>query len=288
MKVFRGIISTLLVLIGAAALAAGSVLWWTDGHVFDTATFTESTSKVLRDPQVQTLLSREITNKVMAYVESPELQPQVRLLVTQIVASEEALTLMDQGVVDAHRLLVDGTAPTLDLNLIALATEVRVRIVAAAPLLDATLPPPNNWFEFQLLKRTDLPKTYELVERFHSSAVALLFLGAALIGLALVLGPGRWALMMGSGLGVAAFGIAIVFALKKALQEGEARVTDPVAKAASKNVFSIFFHELNRQSITLIVIGGIVALLGVSIGLIRPEYMREKDPWSSDARRKRR
>jgi hypothetical protein len=287
-KAVRIVASVFLVLIGSASLAAGSVLWWTDGQVFDTNQVSLTTKEVFRDPEVQALLSQEITKKVMAYVGKEELRPQITNLVDQLVANEQALTQMDDGVRQAHILLIDGNSPTVQLNLKGLADEVRAQLVVAAPELDATLPPTDTWFEFKLLERDDLPKTYEWIERFHSSAPALLVLGACLIALALVLGPGRWALMMVAGLGVAGFGLLIVVALRAALRAAENRVTDPVARTASKDIFQVFFRELNKQSVTLIVVGGIVALLGVSVGLIRPEYMREKDPWSSEPRNRRR
>jgi hypothetical protein len=278
----------MLVLVGAATLAAGSVLWWTDGHVFDTEQVSTTTTDVLDDPQVQGLLSREVTDRVMEYVPDQTQRPQIANLVEKYVASEAALTLIDKGVRATHREFVNGTNPTVQLNLNDLATEVRLQLVAAAPELGNTLPAPDAWFNFQLLQRDELPQTYKWVERFHSSALALLVFGVCLVALALVLGPARWALLSATGVGVAGFGFVLVFALRRALKAGEDRVTDPIARAASQSIFDIFFRDLDRQSVTLIVVGGVLALLGVSIGLIRPEYVREKDPWAPERGRSRR
>jgi hypothetical protein len=287
-KALRAVLSVMLVLVGAATLATGSVLLWTDGHVFDTEQVSTTTQDVLADPKVQGLLTREVTDRVMEYVPDQTQRPQITTLVENYVASESALTLIDQGIRTTHRQFVKGTDPTVQLNLTSLATEVRLQLVAAAPELANTLPAPDAWFNFQLLERKELPQTYKWVERFHSSALALIIFGVCLVGLALVLGPARWALLSVTGVGIAGFGFVLVFALRRALKAGEARVTDPVARAASKNIFDIFFKDLGKQSVTLIVVGGVLALLGVSIGLIRPEYMREKDPWAPERDRRHR
>jgi hypothetical protein len=286
MRALRVAFSVMLALIGASSLATGFALRWADSKVFDTAEVSETSTEMFRDPDVQALLSREITEKVMEFVVDETQRGTVTNLVTQIVADQRALVLIDQGVREAHQTLVDTENPAIRLNLQQLAVEVRKSLVNVSPALEATLPPAETWFDFQLFTRDDLPKPYEWLDRFHGSAFPLMLFGGCLIALAIVLGPARWAMLMTAGLGVAAFGLAISFGLRQALRAAEDRVNDPLALTAAKDVFSLLFDDLNRQAITLTVTGAIAALLGISIGLIRPEYMREKDPWAPQQRRR--
>ena len=285
MSVLRRILSTLLVIVGAVGIVAGTHSWWVDRHLFDTEQFSATSSKMLHDADVQALLAREISTRVTASISREELKAPTELLIKQLVADEHSISLMDQGVRQAHRSLVDGTTEQIVLSLDALAVDLRERAVRAAPELDSQLPPANGFLTFTVAERSELPSVYEVATRFHRSAVALLALGGALIALGIVIGPSRWLLVVIAGLTVAALGVVSTIVVRGALNEARRRVGDPIEFAAVDTSLKIVFDSLTKQSVVLAIAGGIALLLGVSVRLIRPEYVAPRDPWDRPSRR---
>ena len=285
MAVVRRILSTVLVVVGAVAIVAGTLTWWVDRHLFDTEQFSKTSSEILHDPDAQALLAREISARVMSSISREELKAPTEVLIKQLVADEHSIALMDQGIRQAHGTLVDGTTEQVVLSLDALATDLRERAVRTAPELDSQLPPANGFLTFTLVERSDLPSVYEVATRFHRSSVALLALGAALLALGIVIGPSRWLLVVIAGLTVAVLGVVSTVVVRGALNEARRRIDDPIEFAAVDRSLKIVFDSLTKQSVVMAVAGGIALLLGVSFRLIRPEYVAPRDPWDRPSRR---
>ncbi len=279
MTLARRILSTLLVVTGTAVVMLGLALSWASGHVFDTAAVTATTRTVLAEPGVQRLLEREITDRVMSYVVDERYRPTVAGIVKSAVESPESVELVAAGVGESHRSLVSGAQPVVELNLRALAADVRTRIIAVAPNLEAALPSPDGAFRFQIVRRSELPGTWRWVDGFEGSAAALVVLGAALAGLGFVLGPSRWALAILAGALVLAAGLFGLAVSHRALDEANARITDATAATAARAILGSVFRSFDGQARAVAVTGGFAVLIGVGVRLIRPEYMRAHETW---------
>lgn len=279
MNVARRMLSILLVVIGTLVVGLGASLHWVQSHVLDTTEVTLTTRKVLTEPGVQKLLEREIADRVMSYVNDSRYRPIVDGIVKKSVESPKTVDLVVEGVSESHRSFVSGSQPVIVLNLRALAAEVRTQIVAAAPPLDTQLPDSNEAFRFSIANRSELPGAWRWVDRFTGSGIALVVLGTALAGLGFVLGPSRWALAILCGALVLTTGLVTLAISHRAIDEVRTKLTDPTAFAATNAILSEVLRSLDKQAKTLAVTGGFAVLIGVGVRLIRPEYIRSRDPW---------
>ncbi len=279
MNIVRRLLSILLVVVGTAVVGLGIALTWVQRNVMDTKAVSATTTTVLTDPAVTKLLEREITKRVMSYVVDERFRSNVVGIVNKTVTSDTAVNLVVTGVAESHRALVDGNNPLVQLNLRALAAEVRATIAREAPNLEASLPSADDAFRFTIVKRTELPGLWRWVDDFEGSGVTLVVLGAALAGLGFVLGPSRWALAIVAGAMVLVAGLATLSISHRALREANAQVTDPLAKSAATAIFDILFKSLDSQARNMAVTGGFAVLIGVGVRLIRPEYVRARETW---------
>ncbi len=271
MKLLQRTTSLVLTVVGAALLAMGTVLWWADGHLFDTATVVAQADEVLASPEVQVLLTARITDHVMVYVGDETFRPQVEKIVEEAVADTRVHALVNDGVRQAHQALVSGDAEQVALRLEALSRDIRQTVVAAVPDLEGRIPD-TDVLTFDLITRSDLPEVWRLADRFHEAAAMFLSIGAVLVGMALVIGPARWLRLLVGGLTFAGFGLVCIVALRAAITVVEGRITDPLAAAATGDIFDGFFASLDRQSIAMMIGGLLAAMFGVAIRLMRPEY----------------
>ena len=282
MRTLQRISSIVLVLVGAATLAVGIVLWWADSHLFDTQAVLDTTDDVLTSPDVQALLTARITTRVMDEIGDESFRNEVAEIVGDAVADTEVQALVKGGVRTAHRLLVEGEVERIPLRLDALSRQIRANVIAQVPELADVLPPTDDILTFDLLDRSDLPAVWRLADRFHETAALLISLGAVIVGLALVIGPARWIRLIVGGVTFAAFGVVGIIALGRAIAIVEDRITDPIAVAATRDIFDAFFTSLDTMSIVMIVAGLLAAMFGVAIRLMRPEYSRRSrgpTPW---------
>ena len=271
MKLLQRTISIVLTVVGAALLAMGTVLWWADGHLFDTATVVEQTDDVLTSPDVQVLLTARITDHVMVYVGDQTFRPQVEMIVEEAVADPRVRALVNDGVRQTHLALVSGDAEQVALRLEALSREIRQTVVATVPELAGRIHD-TDVLTFDLITRSDLPDVWRLAERFHEAAAMFLSIGAVLVGVGLVIGPARWLRLLVGGLTFAAFGVVCFVALRAAITVVEDRITDPLAAAAAGDIFDAFFSSLDTRAIVMVIGGLLAAMFGVAIRLMRPEY----------------
>ena len=271
MKLLQRTISIVLTVVGAALLAMGTVLWWADGHLFDTASVVAQTDDVLESPDVQVLLTARITDHVMVFVGDQAFRPQVETIVEEAVADPRVRALVNDGVRQAHQALVTGDAEQVALRLEALSRDIRQTVVAAVPELEGRIPD-TDVLTFDLITRSDLPDVWRLAERFHDAAATCLSIGAVLVGVGLVIGPARWLRLLVGGLTFAAFGAVMFVALRAAITVVEDRITDPLAAAAAGDIFDAFFASLDARAIVMVIGGLLAAMFGVAIRLMRPEY----------------
>jgi hypothetical protein len=193
------------------------------------------------------------------------------MIVEEAVGDPRVRALVNDGVRQAHQALVSGGAEQVALRLEALSREIRQTVVATVPELQGRIPD-TDVLTFDLITRSDLPDVWRLAERFHDAAAMFLSIGAVLVGVALVIGPARWLRLLVGGLTYAGLGLLCIVALRAAITVVEDRITDPLAAAATGDIFDAFFASLDTRAIVMVIGGLLAAMFGVAIRLMRPEY----------------
>lgn len=224
MTVVRRIASITLVALGSLSLMLGVVTTWVDHHVFDTEVVVEQANDILTTPSVRALVREQLTERISAEVD-PQLAPVVDTAVVTVIDDERFTPLLSEAVGNAHRLLVDGRAEQVTFSLASVWPVVVAELDAIDPAISPQLPDVSASLDFVVTQRSELPAVWSFVERFHDAALALLVFGAALTGLALVIGPSRWGLLVLFGAGVLVTGLGVQAATKAGERELEDRAT---------------------------------------------------------------
>lgn len=269
----RRVVSVLLVVLGAVSVVLGAVAAWADSHLFDTRQVTATTSDIVSRPSVRDLLRRELTERIAAQVD-PLVAPVVDVAVATVLDDPRFPPLVSQAVGLSHRLLVDGDTERLTFSLAAVWPVVVSELDAIDPAISPQLPDLSGSLDFVLTERSELPAIWRFVDRVHDASVALLVLGGALVGLGLVLGPSRWALLvlLGGGLVLATLGLSL--ASSAAQRRIEDRIGDDTARQVAVEVSDLFVEPLQDRLTQGLVIGALVAVLGLVVRLLRPAVNR--------------
>jgi hypothetical protein len=260
----RRFASISLVLVGTFVVAFGSLTVWADHHLFDTATVVTTTEDALDSPEVQQLLSREITDRIVAATGNEGLRPQVSTVVERQLADPEFQATFANAVSAAHRVLIDGDASTIQFNLVPVAERVEQQLISIAPELQGHLPDPQSVLLFDLVQRSELPVLWRIVDHVRAVSWVVVLLGVILVALGLVLGPARGVLLIITGVALAAFsGVIVLLA-----HTGVDLVThgaSQVAADAAKVISDAFLHDLVRQSVVIAAIGAVLAVSGLIV-----------------------
>ena len=268
--------SMTLVALGALALALGAVMIWIDGHVFDTDEVVDTTAEILETPSVRELVREQLTTRISAEVD-PILAPIVADAVVVVIDDPRFTPLLSDAVGDAHRLLVEGDSERITFSLAAVWPVVVAELDAIDPTISPLLPDVAASLDFTLTERSELPAVWSFVDRFHRAALALVAFGLALVGLALVIGPSRWALIVVVGVGLVVTGLGVQLAAGAARQEIEDR-TSGAAEEVAVAANDLFVAPLDDRMTQLAVVGGVVILIGIAVRLLRPMVRRPGSP----------
>lgn len=264
----RRLLSVPLVLAGIVAIAFGSLLWWINQQVFDTASVVAHSQEILAKPAVQAELRTAITNQITLVIGNERLKSQIDALVKAELADPVFQKDFTDSIAATQQTLVDPTAPTISLDLSAvgvhLATQLQATNTAAAQLVSAN----TGALRFTLLDRTELPKEWQWAQRWHHFGPLYFGIGILLVTIGVAVGPGRWALLVTAGLGIVVLCAATVIGAKVAIARavsGSASTTDT---AAIKDISKPFIADLTTQSVVIGVIGLLIALVGAGLGVM--------------------
>ncbi len=277
----RRVASIPLVVIGTFVIAFGSLAVWANAAVFDTAKVVRTTQEVLDSTAVQQLLSREITDRIVRAAGDEALRPQVATVVDRQLADPQFQATFANAVSATHRVLVDGDAGTITFNLAPVAQSVEAQILTLAPQLQGHLPDPKTALQFDLVRRSELPVLWKVVDHVREVAWLVVLLGAILVVLGLVIGPARGVLLIITGVSLAAFSGLIVLLAHTGVRLAT-RHASQLASDAAKVISNAFIDDLVRQSIVLAAIGGVVAIAGliaVAIGFGRADAEWNPPPY---------
>ena len=259
----RRVVSVLLALVGALVAVVALVVAVADKEVFDRPTVEGTVDRILEDPDVNRLLAREIVRRSVALGDLEGEREVVQAFVDQQLATPQVREEIRTGVLGAYTTLMDTDNPRLDLNLPNEAQQVRRQLVGLNPNLDNTLPISENLLRFTLLERSSLPWAHELVSGTRGAAWGLFIGGAALVAIALLLGPGRLSIFTMAA-AVATVAMLVVWLL---FTTGANRVLNGIDDGLSRRVARLaadqFLRRVTRISLAVTIFGAVAVVGGL-------------------------
>ena len=179
----RRLLSIPLVLAGVLAIAFGSLLWWIDQQIFDTATVVDHSHEILAKPAVQAELRTAIVNQIVLIVGTDRLKSQIDDMVKLELADPVFQRDFTDSIAVTQQSLVDPTVPII---------------------------------------RLQLPREWLWAERWHNLGLFYLGLGIVLVAVGIAVGPGRWGLTVTTGIGLVVLCGASVLGIKWAVAKAVA------------------------------------------------------------------
>jgi len=272
----RRAISVLLALVGSVIAVLGLLVVEAEKALFDRPHVEQAIDEILQDPDINRLLTREITKRAVTLGALTEQESLVKAYVEQQVESPAVQADIRAGVLAAYDTLMDTDNPRIDFNMANQAALVRSQLVMLNPELDSTLPPSDELLRFTLFQRPTLPWGYDLVQGTRDAAWTLFIIGAAMVVLALIIGPGRIGLFAFIA-GVASLSMLAVYFLTL---QGGSRVIGGIDDALQRRVARLsldeFLRNANRLAIGVMIFAGIACIAGLLAGWIRMTYFPPK------------
>lgn len=280
----RRVLSVLFALVGGLVAVVGLVVAVADKEVFDRPTVERTVDKILADPDVTRLLGREIVKRAVLLGDLEEQRKLVQTYVDERLSQPAVQKEIRSGVFDAYNELMDTDHPRIDFNLPNQAKQVRRQLVALNPNLDNTLPISDNLLRFTLFERSSLPWVYDLVRSTRNAAWGLFIAGAALVLIALVLGPGRLGIFSLAA-ATASLSMLVVWLL---FTTGANHVLGGIDDALSRRVARLstdqFLERVTRISLAVMIFGAVAFVAGLIAMWVRatvfpprPKMVRVKD-----------
>jgi len=265
-----------LAVVGALAAILGILLVKADQQMFTRSSAVADLDRVLADPDVNRLIIRTITDRVVELGGDGEQREVIEQTVTKQMESPTTQKALRSAVIGAYDVLTTGDTEVVDINLDDQGGELRRELVAIDPRLDDVLPSADELVRFTLFERAELPWSYRAVESAHSASWVLFIAGCVMVLAALVLGPGRLSLFAISSL-VASLGMLIVWLL---LTTGIDRVIGAIDDALSRRVARLtadrILGAVESLSLAVAIFAGVAFVGGALATAIRNKYYPPK------------
>lgn len=276
MSRLRALLSILFAFAGAMIAVVGLLVVEADKALFDRAQVESKVDEVLEDPDINRLLAREITKRAVTL--SMEIVPSdvVRPYVEAQLATPAVQADIKAGILAAYDSLMDTDNPRIDFNMPEQAALVRTQLVMLNPELDSTLPASDELLRFTLFQRPTLPWGYDLVKGVRGFAWTLFIIGAAMVLLALLIGPVRFRLFA-FATGAASVSMLAVYLLT--LQGGQrvvGSIEDGLQRRVARLALDEFMANANRVAIGVTIFAAIACVASLLAGWIRIAYFPPK------------
>jgi hypothetical protein len=211
---WRRIIASILVVIGALLLLLSSFGWWTDRYFLNSERFTNKANQILDEEKVQDALAFAITQQISKQSgrNLSLAEPVIQSIVREIVGSAPFQKIFDTAVLRAHRAVVEGGAREMVLNLSESVDNVRGALRPIAPNLAKKIPK-GETVEVRILSKTQLDTVYDITNLVKKGVIAITVLSLLFLAGGIALSPRRWRTLALAGwvtLGFFAFSIVAV------------------------------------------------------------------------------
>jgi hypothetical protein len=258
---WRRILASILVVIGALLLLLSSFGWWADRYFLDSERFTNKANQILDRSEVQDALAFAITKQISEQSgrDLSLAEPVIQSIVGNIVASSPFQKIFDTAVLRAHHAVVEGGAREMVLNLSDAVDNVRSALKPIAPNLAKKIPK-GETVEVKVLSKTQLDTVYDVTNIVKKGVIGITVLAVLLMAGGIALSPRRWrTLALAGWVTLGCFAISIV-----AVAVGRPVTGSFIAEDTYSDAAQATYQVITRG---LLVQGVIFALLGLIAGL---------------------
>jgi hypothetical protein len=255
-------VASIVIVVGVVAVSAVHAL-------FTRSTVEHTVTKVVADPSVDQLLSREITKKAVTAVGEPALQAPLQQRVTALVASPTVQADVITAAMVTYDLLVKAGKTPITFNLPRHAQQVRSEVAVLAPALVAKLPPANTMLQFKLFDRSKVPAVYRAIQRIKHVVWWVLLGGIVVLAFAAVLGKSRRVLLTWAAGTITVLLIVASVALQAISNRVVKGLKDPVVRQVTRVATDSFLADIRHYSNVVIVIAAVGLLAGIAATVAR-------------------
>jgi hypothetical protein len=260
---WRRVLASILVVIGALLLLLSSFGWWGDRYFLNSERFTSKSNQILDQSEVQDALAFAITRQISK--ESGHdlslAEPVIQSIVRNIVASTPFQKIFDAAVLRAHHAVVEGGAREMVLDLSDAVDNVRSALRPIAPNLAKKIPKGEK-VEVKILSKTQLDTVYDVTNLVKKGVIAITILAVLLLAGGIALSPRRWrTLALAGWVTLGFFSISIVAVAVGRLVTGSFIAEDTYSDAAQA-AYKVITRGLLVQGVIFAVLGLIAGLAG--------------------------
>jgi hypothetical protein len=260
--VWRRILASILVVLGALLLLFSSFGWWADRYFLNSERFSDHATEIIDQEKVQDALAFAITHQISKQSgrKLSLAEPVIQSIVREIVDSDAFKTIFDAAVLRAHRAVVEGHAREMVLDLSESVDNVRSALRPIAPNLAQKIPAGEK-VEVKILSKTQLDTVYDVTNAVKKGVIAITIVSLLFLAGGIALAPRRWRTLALAGwvtLGLFAFSIVAV-AVGKPIT-GSFIAEDTYSDAAQAS-----YKVITRG---LLVQGVLFCILGLVVGLV--------------------
>lgn len=270
-RAISGICST----VGAVLIVFGLLFVLVQRSFFDEGRVGDTVDRIIDDPDVVRLLSREITDRAVAAGGLEAVEDQIREGVTAILDDGTTKDAIRSAALQSYDTLVNGDDESVVFDLPDAAERIRAEIIQFDPSLDEKLPPAAELARFVIVERDSLPSLYGWLESAHSAGWVLFWIGIAMVVLALALGPGRFGSFAWSAFLVALL-MFVVWLVVRLVVNSATDSSDLVSRRVARLGADEFLSSVYRVSIGVAIFGTVAFIGGLVARWVRNTYYPAK------------
>ncbi|MEY4372149.1 MAG: hypothetical protein RL219_918 [Actinomycetota bacterium] len=261
--------------VGGVLVVLGLLLVLAKQSFFDDQRVGDTIDRIVADPDVARLLTREVTARVVAAGGLEAVEDQIREGVSAIIDDTSTQNAIRKAAQNSYDVLVNGDDDAIVFDLPDQAERIRSELVQFDPTLDDKLPPASELVRFTIVERNSLPSIYDWVNSAKSAGWALFIAGLALIVMALAVGPGRFGVFAWSSVLVAVL-MFVVWLVVRLAVNGATDSSDLVSKRVARLGADEFLGSVYRVSIGVAIFGTVAFLAGLVATWVRNTYYPPK------------
>lgn len=211
---WRRILASILVVIGALLLLVSSFGWWANRYFLNSERFSTKATQIVSNENVQDALTIAITDQI-SKSSGRDLriaEPIIGTIVQKVVQSEQFKAVFDGAVLRAHQAVVGGGGQKVVLNLTETLDDVKSALGTIAPDLADEIPD-GNQVRVKIFSKTQLDTIYDITNLTKKAVVGVTILTLLFLAGGVALSPRRWKTLALAGwvtLGMFAFSLIAV------------------------------------------------------------------------------
>lgn len=271
----RRAISGIGATLGSVLVVLGLLLVLAQRSFFDEQRAGDTINRIIDDPDVARLLTREVTERVVSAGGLEAVEDQIREGVAAIIGDESTQDAIRKAAQRAYDGLVNGDDEAVVFDLPNQAKRIRNELVQFDPSLDDKLPPASELVRFTIVQRDSLPSIYDWVNGAKSAGWALFIAGLVLVVMALVVGPTRFGVFAWSSVLVAVLMFVVWLVVRLAVNSATDS-SDLVSRRVARLGADEFLGSVYRVSIGVAIFGTVAFLAGLVATWVRNTYYPPK------------